>query len=137
MIAALPTEMMAIATDTQMAAVTIMEQMVVKAIFYADDSDDDDSYSSSSSDSDITLAEIIVTYHAKKEFAIPYAPRNVSKRNYEELAQEFLDIGFTEVYTRPLRDLKVGWLVKENTVGKVTIGSNQNFTKVGRESPRF
>lgn len=74
-------------------------------------------------------SEIIVTYHAKKEFAIPYAPRNVSKRNYEELAQEFLDIGFTEVYTCPLRDLKVGWLVKENTVGKVTIGSNQNFTK--------
>ena len=33
MIAALSTEMMAIATDTQMAAVTIMEQMVVKAIF--------------------------------------------------------------------------------------------------------
>lgn len=32
------------------------------------------------------------------------------KRNFDELLQELLNVGFTEVYTLPLDDLKTGWI---------------------------
>lgn len=57
-------------------------------------------------------AEIIITYHLKKEFPFPYPMRLMVKRNYYDLAQELLEIGFTEVYTLPLKDLKTGWIKK-------------------------
>lgn len=57
-------------------------------------------------------AEIIVTYHMKKEFAFPYSSRQMIKRDFDELAQELLNVGFTEVYTLPLNDLKTGWIKK-------------------------
>lgn len=34
------------------------------------------------------------------------------KRDFDELAQELLNVGFTEVYTLPLNDLKTGWIKK-------------------------
>lgn len=44
-------------------------------------------------------AEIILTFHEKKEIIFPYTRRQMLKRNFEDLASELLKIGFTEVIT--------------------------------------
>ena len=74
-------------------------------------------------------AEITVTYHMKKEFTFPYSSRQMIRKNYNDLAQDLLEIGFTEVYTLPLEDLKVGWINKSGTVQQVTIAGRDSIKK--------
>ena len=66
-------------------------------------------------------AEIILTFHVKKEFLFPYSGRQMVKRNFEDLANELLKIGFTEIFTLPLKDLSTGWMKKEYAVQNVVI----------------
>ena len=66
-------------------------------------------------------AEIILTFHVKKEFVFPYSGRQMVKRNFEDLANELLKIGFTEIFTLPLKDLSTGWIKKEYAVQNVVI----------------
>lgn len=74
-------------------------------------------------------AEILISYHVKKEFAFPYPMRLMIKKNYEELARELLEIGFTEIYTLPLNDLKTGWIKKEFSVQNVVIAGVDSIKK--------
>ena len=66
-------------------------------------------------------AEIIITFHVKKEFEFPYSARQMINRDFTQLASEFVGIGFTEVYTLPLKDLTTGWIKKERAVQQVLI----------------
>lgn len=66
-------------------------------------------------------AEIEITFHAKKEIEFPYSTRQMIKRDFNQLVNEFANIGFTEVYTLPLKDLTVGWIRKERAVRRVMI----------------
>ena len=66
-------------------------------------------------------AEIVITFHVKKEFEFPYSARQMIKRDFDQLASELVDIGFTEVYTLPLKDLTTGWIKKERAVQQVLI----------------
>ena len=74
-------------------------------------------------------AEIIVTYHLKKEFVFLYSLHLMAKRNYEDLVQELLEVGFTEVYTLPLNDLKTGLIHKEYSVQQVGIVGVESIKK--------
>ena len=74
-------------------------------------------------------AEIIVTYHMKKEFAFPYSSRQMIKRDFDELAQELLNVGFTEVYTLPLNDLKTGWIKRDRAVQQVVVTGRESIKK--------
>lgn len=74
-------------------------------------------------------AEIIVIYHMKKEFAFPYSSRQMIKRDFDELAQELLNVGFTEVYTLPLNDLKTGWIKKDRAVQQVVVAGRESIKK--------
>ena len=51
-------------------------------------------------------AEIIITFHTKKEFAFPYSKRMMLNMGYKTLANELVDIGFTQIYVSRLEDLK-------------------------------
>lgn len=66
-------------------------------------------------------AEIVITFHVKKEFEFPYSARQMIKRDFDQLASELVDIGFTEVYTLPLKDLTTGWIKKERAVQQVLV----------------
>ena len=74
-------------------------------------------------------AEIIITFHVKKEFVFPYSTREMIKRDYDDLASELVDIGFTEVYTLPLKDLTTGWIKKERAVQQVLIEGTVSIKK--------
>lgn len=66
-------------------------------------------------------AEIIITYHAKKDFAFPYSKRTMIGMGYKTLANELVDIGFTQIYVSRLEDLKTGFFKRENAVSDVVI----------------
>lgn len=74
-------------------------------------------------------AEIIVTYHLKKELIFPYSARQVVNKNYQSLVNELFGFGFTEVYTREINDLKTGWITKDGAVKQVFIEGENNFKK--------
>jgi len=74
-------------------------------------------------------AEIIVTYHMKKELIFPYSSRQMIKRDFDELAHELLNVGFTEVYTLPLDDLKIGWIKKNRAVQQVVVAGRDSMKK--------
>lgn len=60
-------------------------------------------------------------YITEQEFVFPYSGRQMVKRNFEDLANELLKIGFTEIFTLPLKDLSTGWMKKEYAVQNVLI----------------
>lgn len=66
-------------------------------------------------------AEIVITFHVKKEFEFPYSARQMIKRDFDQLASKLVNIGFTEVYTLPLKYLTTGWIKKERAVQQVLI----------------
>ena len=66
-------------------------------------------------------AEIIITFHTKKEFSFPYSKRMMLNMGYKTLANELVDIGFTQIYVSRLEDLKTGFLKRENSVSDVVI----------------
>lgn len=76
-------------------------------------------------------AEIVVTYHEKREITIPFSERMLWKTNYISAGDKFLDLGFTEIFMRPIHDLVTGWITKDGSVEKVTIGDVYPF---GRNS---
>ncbi len=74
-------------------------------------------------------AEIIITYHEKKEITIPFSERSLRKMNYVTAGDRLQELGFTEIYEKPIRDLVTGWVKKDGAVEKVTIGEVYPFKK--------
>lgn len=74
-------------------------------------------------------AEIIITYHVKREITIPFSERELRKLNYVEAGDKLQNLGFTEIYERPIRDLVTGWIKKDGSVEKITIGNVYPFKK--------
>lgn len=73
--------------------------------------------------------EIIITYHEKKEITISFSANSLCKLNYIEVHRRLKELGFTEIYEQPIQDLKIGWLVKDGSVEKVSIAGNNSFNK--------
>lgn len=73
--------------------------------------------------------EIVITYHEKKEIAIPFSSRSLRKKNYVEIRDQLLELGFTKVEDRPIKDLITGWINKDGAIEKVSIDGNANFKR--------
>ena len=74
-------------------------------------------------------AEIIITYHDKKEITIPFSERSLRKMNYVLAGDKLQELGFTEIYEKPIRDLTTGWVKKDGSVEKITISEVYPFKK--------
>lgn len=74
-------------------------------------------------------AEIVITYHDKREIVIPFSERFCRKLGYITIGDKLQELGFTEVYERPISDLVTGWIKKDGAVEKVTIGDGNPFKK--------
>ena len=74
-------------------------------------------------------AEIIITYHEKREITIPFSERSLRKENYVLAGDKLQQLGFTEIYEKPIRDLVTGWIKKDGTIEKITIGGVYPFEK--------
>lgn len=71
--------------------------------------------------------EIIIRYHNKVQFKVPFSPNSLRKKEYREVVNSFKNLGFTEVYEIPIKDLITGWVKKEGSVEKVLISNSSNF----------
>ena len=74
-------------------------------------------------------AEIIITYHEKREITLPFHARTLKKRNHGVVAELFRELGFTEIKEIPLKDLTTGWIAKNGSVTKVTIAGDDSFKR--------
>ena len=74
-------------------------------------------------------AEIIITYHLKKEIVIPYSSHQVIKKNYNDVIQDLYSLGFTEVSADKICDLITGWIVKDGSVQQISINEKTSFKK--------
>ena len=74
-------------------------------------------------------AEIIITYHIKRQITIPFSERELRKLNYGTVINKLKELGFTEIYEKPIKDLITGWIKKDGTVEKVTIGKTYPFKR--------
>ena len=73
--------------------------------------------------------EIIITYHEKKEIEVPFSSRLLHKKDHIEVFGLLKALGFTEVYELAIKDLTTGWIKRDGSVEKVTIGGNDSFKK--------
>lgn len=74
-------------------------------------------------------SEIIITYHEKREIVLPFSEKQLKKRNYKEIRNEFTKLGFTNLQTTQLKDLTTGWIKKDGSVERVIIADNYKFKK--------
>lgn len=74
-------------------------------------------------------SQIIITIHQKKEITIPFSASSLRKLNYNEVCLRLSALGFTEIYTVPIKDLVTGWITKDGSVEKVVVGSGEMFNK--------
>lgn len=73
--------------------------------------------------------EIIITYHDKKQIAVPFSEHSLRKLNYVLAGAKLQELGFIEIYEKPIRDLITGWVKKDGTIEKITIGGVSPFKK--------
>ena len=73
-------------------------------------------------------AQIVITIHQKKEITIPFSASSLRKLNFNEACSRLSALGFTEIYTTPIKDLVTGWITKDGSVEKVVIGSGNGET---------
>ena len=87
-------------------------------------------------------AEVIISYHSLKPTPVPtpepqaeegqvqitIAPKDLKGKNYQEVLSILEEIGFTNIKTNPLGDLKKGWLYDEGEVKEVSIAGATKFS---------
>lgn len=74
-------------------------------------------------------AEIVITYHDKCEIVIPFSERKLRKMGYSLARDTLLELGFTNINEKPIRDLTFGWMKKDGLIEKIVIGDDQFFKK--------
>lgn len=73
--------------------------------------------------------KILIVYHLKRELDFPYSSRQVRKLNCKTLLIDLRNNGFTNINLIPIKDLKCGWLVKEESVEKVSLNRQEKYKK--------
>ncbi len=66
-------------------------------------------------------AEIIVTYHTKKEIIFPYALNYFKKKNYIIVSEQLKTMGFFNISERKINDLVTGWIIKNGSVEHILV----------------
>lgn len=74
-------------------------------------------------------AEIIITYHEKKEITIPFSAKSLRRQSHSEVVDRLQELGFTEIHEQPIKDLTTGWIIKDGSVENVAVEDNSAFRK--------
>ena len=72
---------------------------------------------------------VLISVHRKIEITIPFSASSLRKQNYKEVCAKLSSLGFTEIYTSPIKDLVTGWITKDGSVEKVLINESSSFKK--------
>ena len=77
-------------------------------------------------------AKISIVYHMLKTASPPLTSKKAKRMDIDDVVWEFGDVGFRNIYREEIPDLKKGWLVKEDSVEKVTIEGRSDYKKSER-----
>lgn len=80
-------------------------------------------------------AEVIITYHAKKEIVIPYSMNFFRKKNYIAVGDQLQDMGFSKIYERKIKDLVTGWVTKDGSVEQVLVKDKDKELPINKNHP--
>ena len=85
-------------------------------------------------------SEVIVSYHSYKkeeseeaqvltdqQIRVTIASKELLKKNYKEAEELLKEIGFSNIVSTALGDLKKGWLQKEGNIKSISIGGSTKF----------
>ncbi len=83
-------------------------------------------------------ADIVITYYDKKtekeicdehpdEIKLCHSSKHYQGINYQEVVEEFKNMGFKNISCEAKQDIKLGWLLKEESVQKILINDNGSF----------
>ncbi len=68
--------------------------------------------------------EVLITYHVQQEILIPFSPKHFIKRDYVEVGDELVLMGFSNIYERAIKDLAKKWSRKNGNVIQLLINDN-------------
>lgn len=79
--------------------------------------------------------EVIVTYHLKKQISIPYAMIYFKYKNYIDVGDQLEEMGFSNIYERKIKDLKMGWIIKDGSVEEILVNTDEGEKPFKRNEP--
>ena len=65
----------------------------------------------------------------KREITIPFSAKSLKRKSFVDAGMQLHNLGFTEIYEKPIRDLTTGWITKDGSVEAVTAKGIGNFKK--------
>ena len=74
-------------------------------------------------------AEIIITYHDKREISLPFSAKSLRKANHMEIKQKLVSLGFTNILEQPIKDLTTCWIKKYNSIEVVKFNNSNEYKK--------
>lgn len=74
-------------------------------------------------------AEVIITYHEKKEITISFSAHSLFNKNHVEVVNFLHNLGFTEICEHPLEDLMIGWIKRDGSVQSITVATGGTLQK--------
>ena len=74
-------------------------------------------------------SNVIISIHKKREIVIPFSASSVKNVDHEKVCARLDALGFTEIYTYPIKDLVTGWITKNGSVDRIVINGINKFKK--------
>ena len=72
---------------------------------------------------------VSIKYHSANMIKPPVSSDSLSGMNYEEVKQQFIDAGFTNVEEQSVEDLITGWIIEDGEIDEIVIDDKTSFSK--------
>ncbi|MCD8383365.1 MAG: hypothetical protein LUC39_00150 [Clostridiales bacterium] len=69
-------------------------------------------------------AEVLIQYHNKRKITFPCSENKLKRRNLQYVIDFLYELGFSNIYSRPINDIMLGLFLKDGTVKNVFIDEN-------------
>lgn len=74
-------------------------------------------------------ADVVIKCHKNREITVPFSADSLKKKKYTDVYSDLDALGFANIVMTPKKDLVTGWVTKNGSVEKVTIGSDSAFPR--------
>ena len=74
--------------------------------------------------------EIVIYYHSKRKIKIASMREIIRRKNYNDIGNYLQDLGFSEIYERPIKDLIIGLITKNGSVENILVKEDEEVPMV-------
>ena len=72
-------------------------------------------------------SEVILVYNSIKKITMPMSAKDIKGENYNGIVSSLNELGFVNIKEDVIKDLSLGWFVKEFEIEKITINGIDDF----------